>query len=81
MTPREVYAAIDAANWRDQNRFELATYVAWRTAGYIRSKDMPKSFKHVLDPPKTKALTPEEAKVRRAEYEKMVKALPKRFRS
>jgi hypothetical protein len=79
MTPCEVYAAIDAAVWQRERSFELVTYQAWRTAAFERAKEIPRQFKHVLEPPRTKRLAPDEAKARRAEYEKMVKALPQRL--
>jgi hypothetical protein len=79
MTPCEVYASIDAANWQKERAFDNILFQAWRTAGFMRAKDLPRLFKHVLDPPGTKQLTPDEAVARKNEHEAMVKALPQRL--
>jgi len=80
MTPREVYAAIDAATWRMKQKHWENAWLAWHTAALERSKRMP-SLKDLIDPPATKALTPEEAAQHKKDFEQMKKGLPERFRS
>jgi len=83
MTPREVYAAIDAENWRRKTDFEVQhrefMMLAWHTAMLERQERLPK-LADFLDPPRTKVLTPEEAEAHKKDFKKMVNALPKRLR-
>jgi len=79
MTPREVYATIDAVNWQNENRREARAWLAWWTAAMPRMKHMP-TLKELINPPQTKELSPKEAKARKKEHEAMIKALPKRLR-
>lgn len=41
MLPREVYAAIAAANMRAKGELKRALYLAWHTAALTRAKRMP----------------------------------------
>lgn len=79
MTPREVFAAIEAATWRMMQAHAENAWLAWHTAALERSKRMP-SLKELVDPPKTQVLTPEEAKQHREDFEMMKNALPERLR-
>ncbi len=79
MTPREVYGMIDAVNWQNNQRREARAWLAWWTAAMPRMKRMP-TLKELIDPPKTEKLSPKEAKDLEKEHERMIKALPKRFR-
>jgi hypothetical protein len=80
MTPKEVIAAIDAENWRLKIRHEELAWVAWHTAALSRAKTMPR-LKDLTDPPRTKALTPDEAKKHAEDFEQMKKGLPERLRN
>ena len=90
MTPREVYAAIDAENWlrgieiknkhvEFENLHQELMWQNWHLALLMRQKTLP-SLANFLDPPRTKDLSPEEAKERKAEFDQMKNALPRRLK-
>lgn len=64
MTPREFAAVTDGWKWRhEQQRVR-----SWEAAYLQRVEKMP-SVQEWLDPPRTKRLTPDEVKERRAGFE------------
>lgn len=79
MTPREVYAAIRAANWRIKYQHDEHAWQAWHTAALMRQKSLP-PLKELIDPPKTRPLTEEEAKEHKEFHKKAMDALPERLK-
>lgn len=71
LTPREVYMAIEAAQWRDERRQKQDIALAWRTAALTRVKRMP-SLRSLLTSDKpAKKLQGEELRRRREEFRQM----------
>lgn len=79
MTPFEVYAAIAVENWRRHERHTELRSIIWQLALLQRQERLPK-LEDFIAPPRTQELTPEEAAQHKAEHQKMINALPERFR-
>lgn len=72
MTPIEVFMAIEGAVWRIK-------YEAYQYAVLMRMRTLPK-WQDIVDPPRTKVLSTEEARELNKVHKKMVSALPERFK-
>jgi len=80
MTPREVFGAIRAANWRMKYAHQERAWQAWHTAALMRSRRMP-SLQRLTSPPVTRKLSKEEAEECRNFHEKAVASLPERLKA
>ncbi len=70
MTPVEVYMAIEASVWRMEREQRMTAWAVWHIAALTRARKMP-ALQALLKQPAAKALTPEEAEEKRAEFETM----------
>ena len=70
LTPAETFAAIEAANWRQEQDEYRDAWSAWHAAALMRTKRMP-SFKRFVQGHETRALEGEELEKRRAEKREM----------
>jgi len=81
LTPRETRMAMEARAWRLEQETartgelirlaqKLAGWLAWHVAALQRSKRLP-ALQRLLGGGETKALTPEEARQRKAEFEEL----------
>lgn len=70
MTPRETVQTIEAANWRMDQDQRARTWLAWHVAALSRAKRLP-LLSRLVNPPKAKALRPDEAEARRREFAEM----------
>ena len=80
MTPREVFGAIRAANWRMIYEHQERAWQAWHTAAMMRTRRMP-PLQRLTSPAVTRKLSKEEAEECRAFHEKAVAGLPERLRA
>jgi hypothetical protein len=76
MTPYEVYAAVEAYQFRERQEQRGRAWIAWHTAALMSQERLPR-FEQLVEPPKAKTLSKEEAALRKEEFERMKKALPK----
>jgi hypothetical protein len=74
LTPREVYAAIEAAGWRLEQEHRRAGWLAWHVAALSRAKRLP-ALARMMGGGKAKALTSEELETRRQEYGEIVERI------
>lgn len=74
LTPRETYAAIDAANWRTQWQQKRDVALAWHIAALTRARNLP-SLQQLLCLGETRVLEGEELERRRAEHAAMISGL------
>jgi len=72
MTPRETFAAIDAASWRMERQQKLMLSTAWHAAAFSRTKRMP-SLKKVLGEHKSKRLRGKELERKREDHEAVMR--------
>ena len=79
LTPRETFMEIEAAIWRNERQAQNDVALAWHIAALSRTQRMP-SLKHLLQPPKAKALEGNELERRREEHAALVAGLPKKMR-
>lgn len=70
LTPRELAATFAAAGWRREREQARDLWLAWHVAALGRARKMP-PLHRLLNPPKTKRLTPEERARRAAEFEEL----------
>ncbi len=64
----------DAHVWREAQAHSRAITLAWYTAALQRAKRLP-SLKRLLNPPKTKRLTPQEKRQRAAEFAELTERM------
>lgn len=74
MTPRETWAAMDAAAWRMEQEQRNRAWLAWHTAALSRAKRMPPLSK-LLRSDHPQVLTGEALKRRRAERDDLLSTL------
>ena len=75
LTPRETYAAIEAANWRLEREHRRDAWLAWHVATLSRAKRMP-PLQRLIAPGKAKALEGEELEQRRTEHREIMRKIP-----
>jgi hypothetical protein len=68
MTPREVYAVIDATNWRADKEQQQAMSIAWLNAVLQRTKRIPGLRSLLAKIKKPKKLTGKQLQERRREF-------------
>lgn len=71
LTPRETAMVFDAALWRQEQEARRDLTVAWYAAALSRAKRMP-TLKDLLNPGKTRQLTPEEREKRASEHAELI---------
>lgn len=74
MTPRELAASFEAAGWRRERDRERDTWLAWHVAALTRAKRMPE-LAEMLNPGRTRRLSREEYRRRKAEQAELVKRM------
>jgi hypothetical protein len=74
MTPRETYAAIQAATWQMEREQRRDLCLAWQTASLSRAKRIP-SLRRLLSPGKSRPLKGEELEHRRRERDGMLERI------
>lgn len=71
MTPRETFAALDAAAWREERQARHDIRMAWFNANWQRAKRMP-SLQSILNKSKApKPMTSADHHQRRQEFKRM----------
>jgi hypothetical protein len=71
MTPREVYAVIDATNWRAEKEQQQAMSIAWLGAALQRAKKMPGLKSLLTKTAKPKKLIGKKLQERRREFKEL----------
>jgi hypothetical protein len=74
MTPREMFAAIEAVSWRLEREHRRDAWLAWHIAALSRAKRMP-PLQRLIAPGKARALDGEELERRRAEHREIVQKI------
>lgn len=74
MTPKETYATIDAANWREEKHQERGLVAAWLNAALSRSKRMPSLQSLMTSLARPKRLTRNQLRERRQEFKEIATA-------
>jgi hypothetical protein len=88
LTPRETWMTLEARAWRMEHESErtgelirlaqkMLGWLAWHVAALQRSKRLP-ALQRLIGGGQTKEMTPDEAAVRKAEFEELRKAAGKR---
>lgn len=68
MTPKETYLLIEVYGEKEEILQKRLIWLAWHTAGFVRTKTLPK-FEALIKPPKAKRLSENEKAKRQAEFE------------
>jgi hypothetical protein len=74
MTPRETFAAIEAANWRAERTHRRDAWLAWHTAALTRARRLP-SLQRLIKPRDAKPLVGDELERRRSERDEILKSI------
>lgn len=74
LTPKELLAAVEAANWRHAQDQRRDVRMAWHVAALSRAKRLP-SLQKLLKPGKARALHGEELERRRAERDELLERM------
>lgn len=74
LTPKETFAAIDAAAWRQDVDHRRNAWLAWHVAALSRAKRLP-SLKRLVEPKDAKPLHGEELERRRQERDDMLQSI------
>lgn len=74
MTPRETYAAIQAATWQIEREQRRDLCLAWQTASLARAKRLP-PLRRLLVPGKSRLLKGKELERRRQERDEMLQQI------
>jgi len=74
LTPRETYAAIEAARWQLEREHRRDAWLAWHIAALSRAKRLP-ALQRLIGAGKARALEGEELERRRAEHREIMQKI------